>query len=75
MGAAEDPSFRTGTEVLVGPGSYFPVTCIDGELDTIENRMLYKAERGASHGFVSDSIREMFTSLVSNDFTKAIWKG
>ena len=37
--------------------------------------MLLKADRGWSNYFTSDSIREMFTALVADDRTNALWTG
>ena len=74
---AKDIQFtmETATSAITGPGSYIPRVTNDGELSTLEARVSDKAMRGWSNYFTSDSIREMFTSLVSNDMTKALWKG
>ena len=58
-----DPMANQPTEVIVGPGTYFPTTTNDGELNSIDIRATVKAERGWGFAYMSDTIREMWTGF------------
>ena len=68
-------TMQNATSPITGPGSYIPRVTNDGEPNTLEERVLLKADRGWSNYFTSDSIREMFTALVADDRTNALWTG
>ena len=73
-GSDVDSNVQNATSAITGPGSYDPRSTNDGERNTIEARVEVKAETGWSAYFISDSIREMFTSLISDDITKRLWQ-
>ena len=68
-------TMQNATSPITGPGSYIPRVTNDGEPNTLEERVLLKADRGWSNYFTSDSIREMFTAFVADDRTNALWTG
>ena len=68
IGASDvDRLVQRATSTIVGPGSYQTANT-----HTIRARMLRRVARGLSSQFVSDSVRDMFSSHQRNDQTMAI---
>ena len=70
-----DRQAMRATAEITGPGSYEPRVGPDGDSSSIAKRSSLKADRGWSAAYMSDSLRDMFTSFVRNDVTMAIFQG
>ena len=65
LGAADIDAVRlASTTPIVGPGSYTPVMTFDGEFDTMRDKSDYKADRGWSYQFFSDTVREWTSAMI-----------
>ena len=67
-------SISNATSPITGPGSYDPRTTNNGELSTLEEKVFAEADRGWGSNFSSDTTREMFTALISDDATRPLWQ-